>query len=55
MLECVRQALASRDERQRRGRAARERILREHTYRQRAAAIVEALKASRPAAQVPRR
>ncbi|HEV3006474.1 MAG TPA: glycosyltransferase [Pirellulales bacterium] len=46
LLECVRQALASRDERQRRGRAARERILREHTYRQRAEAIVEALKAS---------
>jgi hypothetical protein len=40
LLECVRQALASRGERQRRGRAARRRIMAEHTYRHRAEEIL---------------
>jgi spore maturation protein CgeB len=43
LLECVRQALASRDQRRRRGRAARRRIMAEHTYRHRAMEIVRRL------------
>jgi hypothetical protein len=40
LLECVRQAMASRDERERRGHTARERIMSAHTYRHRAEEIV---------------
>ncbi len=41
LLAYVRQALCNREERQRRGRVARARIMAEHTYEQRAKAIVE--------------
>jgi len=40
LLACVRLALCSRDERERRGQAARRRIMAEHTYRNRAEVMV---------------
>lgn len=41
LLECVKQAIASRDERERRGMAARARIMANHTYQRRAEQLVE--------------